>query len=509
MGLIASCEWLFHPFIVPIYAIRSWLASLWASRILFFGRWSSYHGFHAQNAINSLFYRTQWINIDRYGRNGESPIIGIGNYPIANWWHLSSIASYLYSYAGAFITLIGSLIMITSHFLWIQQVSLLWVIIIIVILTFSSSTIMATFHKQNYQILSWMWLPSIMYAINNEYLLLATFLIGCASIFGITVIVLLAPIVLGQSIITNNTYLVVIMIPAILIKLLNFIPVIMNTGMKQSIGMIGKMVGFVYVDVKYKRKSMRFNRHHLYFLLLYSIVIICYIYAYNEIPFLILIAYSLFFINQLFIRFADDQSVILFFVLIVTFELITHRPNFIASLGFLVIANPRPNYLEIGSKNQVRKYKPFNVDPLLENMEIFLKVPVYSKILFAFDDPQGEYEKIFDGYRIMLEAPLVVATKNKIHLFPDWWAVAQTNYNKSPNIWGRTRNDVISNMEYWKADFVIIYQDTKTELDKTWEKEFQIISEFDWGEAYPDFLNWELIRSTLSPPKWWLLKRKA
>jgi len=507
LRLLGFLGWLLHPIIVPFYTVKSWVLSLWASRILFYGRWASYHGFHAQNAINSLFYRTQWININRYGRAAYSPIIGIGNYPIYNWWHLSSIASYMYAYAGAVITIVGSIIMISSHFVWLYVVPWNWLLSVIVILIFSSTIIMTTFHSQNYQILSWMWLPVILYTMCNGDLIAATLLLSAAGIFGITVIILTAPLVICQTILMEDFRVLLILLPALLIKSINFIPVFINARIKESIGVVGKMVGFVHTDVKYKRKSMGLSIHHLYMLLLYSVAIICFLIAYKEIPYFIFIAYLIFLCNQLFIRFADDQSVMLFFILVTTFELVTHQPNIIAGLGLMIVANPRPSYLAIGHKNRVRVYKPFDVDPILENLNQFLKVPEHSRVLFAFNDPQGEYEKIFDGYRIMLEAPLVVASDRKVHLFPDWWAVAQTNYKGSPTIWGRSKNEVIRNMEYWHADFVIVYQDSKSQLDEIWKEHFIVVSEFDWGETYHEFVSWELISSNLAPPKWWLLKR--
>src|SRR3972149_4205653 len=73
LGFWGFVELLFHPILVPLYVIPAWVRSLWASRILLWGQWSRYHGFHAQNAINNLFYRTQWININRYGHLSKSP----------------------------------------------------------------------------------------------------------------------------------------------------------------------------------------------------------------------------------------------------------------------------------------------------------------------------------------------------------------------------------------------------------------------------------------------------
>ena len=78
--------------------------------------------------------------------------------------------------------------------------------------------------------------------------------------------------------------------------------------------------------------------------------------------------------------------------------------------------------------------------------QISFPVPEGSKVYFAFSDPDGSYGKIFDGYRHIHEVPLHVATLRKINLFPDWWAVSQTNYVEAPNCWGRTKNEVLENL---------------------------------------------------------------
>ena len=121
-------ELILHPFILPFMLITKWITSLRASKILLWGQWSRYHGFHSYNAINNLFYRTQWLNINRYGRLAKSPIIGLGDFPLSNWWHLSSLSCYFYSNAGAVTTLLGTLFMVFSNFIWLNSVDFLWVI---------------------------------------------------------------------------------------------------------------------------------------------------------------------------------------------------------------------------------------------------------------------------------------------------------------------------------------------------------------------------------------------
>ncbi len=507
MGIIGIAALLFHPLIVPFYTVVSWVTSLWTSRILLLGRWSRYHGFHAQNAVNSMFYRTQWINIDRYGRMGKSPELGLGNFSLSGWWHLSSLASYFYSYAGAVTTLVGTLFLVFSQLIWVEVVNWQWVLTVIAVTFFSSTAIMTAFHSQNYQILSWMFLPVVLYAIANNNILMAGIAFFAAGIFGLTFLFISVPLVFGQAFITGNHLMILLLLPPFLIKLINFIPVLKTTGINESISTIGKLVGFVHTNVNYKRTSMKIGLHHIYFLVLYSIAPLLIWFVSKEAPILLLIAYCMFLGNQLFIRIADDQSVILVYFVITAFEVISREPNLFSLLALLITANPRPAYLVTGKGNKVKHYTPFDIEPILKEMRKFLAVPENTNVLFAFNDPQNQYEKIFDGYRIIIEAPLLAATEKKIHLFPDWWAVAETNYVGAPKIWGRDIETVKANLNLWNTNYVVIYQDCKTTLEDKWNGSFEIISSVDWSELCPDFVESEFIKPTLLPPKWWLLKK--
>lgn len=123
--------------------------------------------------------------------------------------------------------------------------------------------------------------------------------------------------------------------------------------------------------------------------------------------------------------------------------------------------------------------------------------------MMAFDDPGDLYEKIFDGYRVLLELPLYVSAEKEVHFFPDWSAVYELNYHGAPNVWGRGVEDVVRNIEYWHADYVVVYQAGRTELDPKWlqagffpQTKF---SWFDYAEKMQEVLPVEQL------PDWWLL----
>ena len=75
----------------------------------------------------------------------------------------------------------------------------------------------------------------------------------------------------------------------------------------------------------------------------------------------------------------------------------------------------------------------------------------------AFDNPQGVYENVFDGYRTLLELPFYVSSEREIHFVPDWWAVYDSNFEGAPDFWGRDVDSVIEDTKRWKADYNVIW----------------------------------------------------
>ncbi|NQU32161.1 MAG: hypothetical protein HQ521_02905, partial [Bacteroidetes bacterium] len=60
----------------------------------------------------------------------KSPVVGLGDYPLSNWFHLTYLSSYIYSHAGAITTLAGTLIWVFSHLVWIDSLSAWWIVIL-------------------------------------------------------------------------------------------------------------------------------------------------------------------------------------------------------------------------------------------------------------------------------------------------------------------------------------------------------------------------------------------
>lgn len=128
----------------------------------------------------------------------------------------------------------------------------------------------------------------------------------------------------------------------------------------------------------------------------------------------------------------------------------------------------------------------------------FEPVAAGKRILFLFDDPNGKYDNIFDGYRIILEPALFIATEQRIHLMPDWYCIFDYNYEGAETWWGRDPETGKRQMKAWDADYVMIYTlpDQLEETRREWTAHgFHEISALSWG----DLEERTAPRSTITP----------
>lgn len=515
LPLKLKIELLFYPVFLLYRMPIAWFQSLWEARVLLDGRWSRYMGFHPHNSINSLFYRTQWININRYGRTQHSPIIGLGDYPLKNWFHLSLPASYIYANAGAVTTLISTLVWVLSHLVWIETVEPWWAIAITAVMLFSSTAYAMAFARQNYQMLGWMCLPLALFFTEDGAYMLAAFAWFTTGLSGITPVFFAVPIVAALAVISSDPWLPLVLVPALAHAALRFLPLATNGGISRSLINVAKMIGVTKKKVRYDRGMQRLGLMTLYFTALYLVSAILMSMALGEVANLPLLGAILFLINQRFFRVADEQSLIVITTTLFAFTAIQAEPNWLAMIALWLAVNPMAWLLSIqrvskdGGDGKTLVNAPFDHTELETGLDAFLDpVTPGKRIYFAFEDPDGQYGNIFDGYRAIHELPLHVASKKEIHLFPDWWAVAETNYEGAPQCWGRTLKEVLDNCERWNADYTIIYQESGSKLAESWKEAFELISEFDWGDYQHLLRGVDLWPRDQSTPKWFLLQPK-
>jgi hypothetical protein len=492
--------------------------SLWASRILANGRWSEYNRFRPQNGLNSLCYWTQALNLDRNGRNGINQFVSTGDYHSGyDWWPCSLTSYYLSWRLGAMLPLLCMFGWIGFHFNWIgyQGIGADIVLIVLAAALVSSYFYAGTFVFLNYNAFGWLFMPLGIYGLITGNYWLASFAWLAASIGSITVVFIAGWLTLAFMLLQGSVLPVLTLLPAT-IKLASHFSYAPN--FKEAVFRVASSIGLNSVSnniVKYKRaqRGKIFSVPSIYFLVSWGIFAVLLNEAHQR-EFVLMVAtiLLLWVMNASIARFADDQSVYMAMFSVATVSLILN-PSILLFCAYWIAVSPPP--FLIGASSIIdkplmpRSYVPFRIQGLIDRCTHFITcTPPLSRILLVLDDPKSDYDKLFDGYRVIYELAFYVGNLNKMLIFPDWWAVFENNTTSSPGFWGRTPEAVLENAKRWNADHVLIYQEMSTSLEDQWTKAgFVELSNMDWGELLHTHLNgepcWE---GGVVAPKWFLLK---
>ena len=496
------------PLLTSLITPLRFLQTLFACRVLMNGKWSQYNAFVPYKGINYLFYWTQAINFDKYGRNGVSPTVGLGEYKLSRWWHLTLLSTYMFWRMSNFTVIASLFVWLVGHFFW--GAPFVNIVIIIVFIIFSS-----TFYKlieaQNYNAVGWAFYPIGLYALYSGNWWLATVIWLLISFGSITVLFFSGIVVLYTTLYLFNILPILSFIPATIKILLHFINLGSTERIFKSIVSTFKAIGVTKSDAKYIRKTKKLiNIQAIYISFVYILFSMVSIYTKGMTIFslLIILFAILWYFNQISIlRFADVQSYYILFLSISSAELIVNF-SWPLLVVFVLVINPSPLFLGFGKKqkiNVVPRLRPFLIINLINEVECFLSyVKPNARILFCFDDPGYDYNKIFDGYRRLLELPLYVASKNEFHLLPDWYTVLEQNDIDDIALWGRCVDQVKDNVDYWKPDWIILYDTSKEPIDVT-SYGYEIFSKLDWSEKQHLF-DGDCPYGNLEHPRWYLLK---
>jgi hypothetical protein len=423
----------------------------------------------------------------------------------------------LYWKAGAVSLLAGMFGWWAAHLLWLDQAgNNCWWLVSVLILALISTTFYANvFALQNYNVLGWLFLPITLYAWSNGLWILAALSILCASLCSITVTFLTCWLSLAYSLQIGSLLPIFTVIPSSIIIATHFYPLCKDGGLVGAVLYIFKAAGLTKKDVKYKRhKTMVFGLTRVYLLVVHSQFIICLFVFDHAISFLVMAAVIAWIVNSKLARFADDQSLFMLILSTATAVIIqssTHNLWLLAS--FWILVSPVPLFARFfpGQSHLivVPEFRPFDIEPILQRVESFLSpVKKGEHILMAFQDPQRDYSRLFDGYAVLREVSLYLCSSRDIHFIPDWFGVFELNYEGGPDFWGREVSDVERQIKSWGADYVIVYQPSGTKLQHKWSKAgFRSLGHFSWTQL-KDHIGDVRIHSGPTPD-WWLLRKQS
>lgn len=512
-GWVGFVRLIFYPLSAFVTTPIRLVQTLWNCRVLAEGRWGEYSHFVPFNGINSLFYWTAALNLYRFGRTGFCPYIGLGNYPLSRYFHYSLFSLFSYWGGSTVTVLFGMFGWLLIHLIWIGCVNTYWVVTIIFLIAISTTFYASTFVLQNYNALGWLFFPLGIYGIAIENWIIVGTAWFLASLGSPTVVFIASIISVVNAVTIGSLAPIYTLVPAGLKLLTHFYPLIVSKNIKFSVLNLMKAIGLCSKTTKYRYAfPLETTLVRLYFLLLYvQFFIVVYLIG-GTFPAIFLTGIIIFILNSTYLPFADGHHIQLLMVslsAIYAFRILDPR----VIISFWLVISPLPFFIPFPFMKSVLDIvpvaAPFSIMKLQEDMENFLSpVNLGEKVLMVFDNPGGMFNRVFDGYRVLVELPFYIASKKKIHLMPDWWAVFELNYENAPEFWGRDVKSVLKNVKFWKAGYAVIYQKAGTELEPKWQSTgFRVLAKFSWADYHEELRG---VKPYLGEtPDWWLLKIPA
>lgn len=505
-------RFIFYPMTLFFTTPFRLIQSLAACRILARREWGDFSHFNPTMGLVSLFYWTHAFNFRKFGRKGDCPYMGNGRYSLSHGFHYSLASLHCFHKASNVTLLAGMFGWLLSHLIWINQVNSSWLLFIAALLAISTTFYFNVFGLQNYNSLGWALFPMGIYGIIHHQWLLVVFIWTMVSFYSTTVFLIAAILSLAGGLFDKNPDVVILVLtPGCLNILMHLYPSFQKGDWKIAIQNILQVIGVIRSPkIKYKR-YIKWGKliRDVYFLILYLQFLLVYFLLTKQLSLLFMMGLTIYFLNIHFLRFADEQSMYMLMMSLATVLLLQTKEMLLIP-SYWILISPLPRSLDlIFLKNvfdQVPKFSPFYIRRLFEGMEEFLKtVRSDQKILMAFDDPQGNYNKIFDGYGILIQLPFYICSQKEILFMPNWTGIFESNTCSAPNLWGRTPPQVMDNVRYWGIDYVILYIKEGEGLNEDWEKlGFEIKGKFSWRDYDNDMKGIRPYHGNV--PDWWLLK---
>ncbi len=512
-GLLGLIRVLIFPITTLISTPIALLATLWNSRVLLYKPYKNFSTHNVISGLNGFFYYTRAYNLARYGRRGTTPLIGLGKYSMARFFHYTKPSLYLYWKANAMMVMVCMFGWLGSHFIWTNEMGTNWVTIVTLLTMVSTLFFANTFRLMNYNSLGWLLFPILLYTIYIENWIAVASVLFLIS-WGSFTVVFISALILGfVTMITLSVWPALAALPAVIKLAFHFLP-FLDQGQDRSIlTRVLKGIGFMGGNVRYRRKNKRLTFKALYFIGLSTLFASVYLWHYgfdNVLIAIFIFSIVIATINASMFRFADDQSIFML-IFSASIPLIILHENYFLLFTYWLLASPLPVFIgyDYNTKaiDHVPVSRPFNVESYLSNFEDFLRpVQKGEKVMIAFDDPDNIYEKIYSGYRNIIEVPVYVLTLKNARFIPDWWAVmSEMNYEGADDFWGTDVESVQQNIAKCDAEYLIVYQTENEELDPKWEsKGFKNLGKYDWSIHQKDFANHKKIN--VEKLRWWLLK---
>ena len=474
-----------------------------------FSDFRNFKMFDGEKALNNFWYDTMGYNLSVHGRNKSSRNILQTPYFIGKWFHVAKLSLIPFWKSSILTIFLSWITIVLLNFVFVESTSFWWIALISVILCIGSN-FYSQILLQNYNIVGWVFFPIFLWALesNNEILIcisLTIFLMTSLTVFAIGSFYLMVFAALELNL---TPQLIWVFLPSLLLLIIRFYPLYKNDVLKSHVKSVLASIGFIQSkEIKYSRKSdLKLSLGAVYKMFVYSAFVLYVFITTESFPYFLMGGLLFFILNEFVARFADKQSIDML-LLICSMNFMSQDQNFVTlGLFWLTVGNPIP-YLfgsnVVGDKYELKVLKPFDIRPLQIGFSKFYKtIEKKSRVYISYEDPLGDYHKIFHGFRHLMEPAHYYANTSDFLFFPHLWAVFDLNYVGSSEIWGRDLESINTNMKYWSMDYLIYYT-VDEDIPESIANEFTVLSKLDWNE----FITPEELTGVSELPIWHLMKK--
>lgn len=470
--------------------------------------WIAYDMLRPFQGLNIHFYKSRNLERIRNGVTGRSKFLGLGDFNLARTFYYSSFALKAFSKnTVAFVIISWAIFNFNCLLFYFQsgELSQLLIFFIIILSCYSYNNLVS----QNYNYAAWIFLPLLYYSFvsSNIYLFaLSAFLIAGLSLSAWVAVIL----TLGAFLFINfNWSYFLVLLSSSVVIIIQIIPLLLSSERNEILDKIKAAIGLKKTNVKYVRTKLKEAKPRMIkaFVVLPHILICGFlIYSGHSLALLYIFTSLLILANFFAFRFLDDQSCYTLWLSLLPC-IVYFDPSWILLLLIYLAINPLPIILNLKADNYLKlpKLQTLNSKKLYNAFDKFFeRVPKDNRVFIAFDDPGRDYEKVFNGMRVLIELPHFVATRREIHLFPEWWSVFELNYPESESVWANSVSELNKMCEKWNANYYIVNSKSQVynEMDNIEE---DCIAKLNWAD-YEELVQDKRLQKT-NLPKWYLMTK--
>lgn len=486
--------------------------TLWNCRVLWQGKWSNWGGqLCPLGALDNMVYPNVAHNFDRFGAQGRSNLMGLGDYPMGMLWYYSPTSLRLYQSVGPLLPIMGMSAWLLTHCVWVSFTPGYWVFAAMVMTLLSSGFYMSTFAQQTYHPLGWLFFPLGLAAMQAHQFVLAGLMFFLAGIFSVTAATLIALVIGIYALLSMNPALILLALPNGLWLCSKVLSSTVDTG--GAARMIKEMLSLTENTKKdkrfriLKRKISKYERQEaIYFCLLYGQLILTIFFSTGEIPLLLISGLVLLALNSFHIVFLNDTY--LCFIMHMSLALATAlaTPSLPVFASLWLFLSPLPFFLSLpptktSPNNRVHDivpvYAPVRIDGITNALKTYLSpLEKNAKILALF-----EATNLSPKWMRHMNALRYAANTINIHIMPDVYTLMELKKLGHDTTGIEDPNNVFSWMKISKATHVMI-DSPDAELPAQWAAAgFSIAAAFNWNEHSEWLEGW----LGVSPPCHWLI----